>query len=248
MRALAGMVSRLAKPWKRRPRALGVWKLVLSVLSSWKRPCSGIQVQAIVFRGCFHFRTAMSQHDLRILRGEFPVEDALAVWWKQADDVRKLVQERTDLGAKRASYIKINAQQLVRVEPSRSSIIRDNEHTRSELKESPFAVDCDGRAGTRILDGTGHIRLLIEPSPGSVLYFQGVLGTAFVQRVVQRSELPRSVGFGFLEPCRASVVALQNFEHLTARPHDDPSAFANRFQFFQDRIIVCLFLDVCMPR
>jgi hypothetical protein len=44
----------------------------------------------------------MAQHDLRILRGEFRSEAASAVCGKQADDVRKLVQERSDLGVKRA--------------------------------------------------------------------------------------------------------------------------------------------------
>ena len=52
----------------------------------------------------------MSQHDLGILRGEFPAEETSAVCGKQADDVRKLVQERNDLGAKRASYIEIKVQ------------------------------------------------------------------------------------------------------------------------------------------
>ena len=71
----------------------------------------------------------MSQHDLRILRGEFPAEETSAVCGKQADDVRKLVQERKDLGAKRASYIEIKVQQLGSAEPSQSSIFRDNAHT-----------------------------------------------------------------------------------------------------------------------
>jgi hypothetical protein len=44
----------------------------------------------------------MAQHDLRIVRGEFRTEGTSAVYGKQADDVRKLVQERSGLGVKRA--------------------------------------------------------------------------------------------------------------------------------------------------
>jgi hypothetical protein len=44
----------------------------------------------------------MAQHDLRILRGEFRAEATSAVCGKQAGDVRKLVQERSDLSVKRA--------------------------------------------------------------------------------------------------------------------------------------------------
>jgi hypothetical protein len=64
--------------------------------------CSGIQEQAFVFPGCFHFPAAMPQHDLRILRGKFRAEATSAVYGKQTGDVRKLVQERSDLGVKRA--------------------------------------------------------------------------------------------------------------------------------------------------
>src|ERR1700694_1738586 len=166
----------------------------------WKHPCSGIREQTLVFPGCFHLRATMSQHDLGILRGEFPAEETSAVCGKQADDVRKLVQERKDLGAKRASYIEIKVQQLRGAEPSQSSIFRDNAHAGSELKESSSAVDCDRGAGTCLLDGTGHIGLLIQPPPLSVLDFQSVLGTAFVDRIAQRSEFPHSVWFGLLEP------------------------------------------------
>jgi hypothetical protein len=69
----------------------GSRNLQLSLLAVWKRPCSGIQEHTLMFSSCFHFRAAMPQHDLRILRGEFPVRDTFAVGGKQADDVRKLV-------------------------------------------------------------------------------------------------------------------------------------------------------------
>ena len=44
----------------------------------------------------------MAQHDLRILCGEFRAEATSAVYGKQTGDVRKLVQERSDLGVKGA--------------------------------------------------------------------------------------------------------------------------------------------------
>lgn len=71
----------------------------------------------------------MSQHDLRILRGELLADETSSVCWKQAGHVRKLVQQRNHLCAKRASYIDINVQQLGSAEPSRSSISRNNAHT-----------------------------------------------------------------------------------------------------------------------
>jgi hypothetical protein len=72
---------------------------------------SGIEQRVFVFPGGLHFPATMPQHDLRILRGEFRSRDALAVSGKQADDVRKLVQEGSDLGAQRAPRIEINVQQ-----------------------------------------------------------------------------------------------------------------------------------------
>src|SRR5260370_29556173 len=138
-------------------------------------------------------------------------------------------------------------QQLGCAEPSRSSILRDNAHARSELKESSLAIDRDRGTSARILDGTRHIGLLIEPLPGGVLYFQGVLGTAFVDRVAQRSELSRSVWLGLLEPGRASVGAFQNFDNHLASPLNDQSPFAHRCQFFQNSVLGCLFPNVCNP-
>src|SRR5712691_4573754 len=158
------------------------------------------------------------------------------------------MQERNNLGVKRPSYVQIEMQQLGCAEPSRSSILRDNAHARSELKESSLAIDRDRGTSARILDGTRHIGLLIEPLSGRVLYFQRVLGTDFLDRVPQRSELSRSVWFGLLEPGRASVGAFQNLDNLLASPLNDQSSFAHRCQFFQNSILVFLFSNVCTPR
>src|SRR6266446_3795665 len=157
----------------------------MSSLSAWKRLRSGIQGQSFVFPGSFHLRATMLQHNLGILCGEFLAGDVLAVCGKQADHVRKLMQKCKHLSAKRASNVQIEMQQLGCAEPSRPSILRDSAHARSELKESSLAIDRDRGTSARILDGTSHIGLLIEPLPGRVLYFQGVLGTAFVDRVAQ---------------------------------------------------------------
>jgi len=87
-----------------------------------------MQEQTLAFPGCFHLRATMSQHHLRILSGEFPTDETSSVCWKQTGHVRKLVQERNHLCAKRASYINIKVQQLGSAEPSRSSICRNNAH------------------------------------------------------------------------------------------------------------------------
>src|SRR6266568_3177019 len=158
------------------------------------------------------------------------------------------MQERNNLGVKRPSYVQIEMQQLGSAEPSWPSISRNNAHTCPELKKSSLAIDRDRGTSARILDGTRHIGLLIEPLPGGVLYFQGVLGTAFVDRVPQRSELSRSVWLGLLEPGRASVGAFQNFDNLLASPLNDQSPFAYCCQFFQNRVLVFLFSNVCTPR
>src|SRR5258708_35237922 len=101
-------------------------------------------------------------------------------------------------------------QQLGCAEPSRPSILGDNAYTCPELKKSSLAIDRDRGTSARILDGTSHIGLLIEPLPGRVLYFQCVLRTAFVDRVAQRSELSHGVWLGLLKPCGASVASFQN--------------------------------------
>src|SRR5258708_28489353 len=98
------------------------------------------------------------------------------------------MQERNNLGVKRPSYVQIEMQQLGCAEPSRSSILRDNAHARSEMKESSLAIDRARGTSARILDGTSHIGLLIEPLTVRHLYYQRVLRTSFVDPIEQRNE------------------------------------------------------------
>ena len=90
--------------------------------AAWPR----IQRQARVSPGCFHLRATMSQHDLRILCGEFTSSQTSAVHRKQAGDVREFVQQRNHLCVGRPSNVEINVQQLGSAELSRTSIRRDN--------------------------------------------------------------------------------------------------------------------------
>src|SRR5882762_6437879 len=182
--------------------------------AAWPR----IQQQARVSRGCFHLRATMSQHDLRVLRGEFTSSQTSAVHRKQAGDVREFVQQRNHLCVGRPSNVEINVQQLGSAELSRTSIRRDDAQTGSELKESASAVNRDSGPGTCALNGTGDIGLLIPPSFISALYFQSVLTTGLVDRIVQRSKIPHCIRFALPKPSRAAVLAFQNFYNFFARP------------------------------
>jgi len=103
--------------------------LDLSLLATWKYLGLVFQEQIRVFPGRFHLRATMSQHDLRVLRGEFTSSQTSAVHRKQAGDVRKFVQQGDYLCVKRASYVEINVQQLGSAELSRTPIRRDNTQT-----------------------------------------------------------------------------------------------------------------------
>src|SRR6266481_86255 len=189
----------------------------------------------------------MSQDDLCVLRGAFTPSQTSAVHWQQTGDMREFVQQRDYLCVKCASHVEINVQQLGSAQQSRASIRRDNAQARSDLKESASAVNRDSGPGTCALDGTGDIGLLIPPSFIRALYFQSVLATGFVDRVMQRSEFTQRVRFALPEPRRASVLALENFYNIFASSQDHQPLFAHPFQFIANRIDVFLFPLIRTP-